>query len=479
MVLHNCPARFRSAAMGRRFGKTLACSNEIIKAAIDRPGSMNWWVAPVFRQTEIAYSMVEKALVPTGLIAKHQKSLDRFILVNGSVIEFHSVGNEPDRLRGPGIDFLVMDECAMLLKKVWEEILRPTVADRMGRVIFISTPKGRNWFFDMFQAGQAGLRGEELYKDYASFNFPTAMNPFIPEDEIEDARRKLPADVFRQEWLAEFLEESAGVFRGIKACICRVWDEAAPFFSPNHNLPYVNGHTYVIGWDPAKHTNFSVLTVMDKAAREVVAFERFNKIDWSFQLGRMKALAASYRANVIMDATGVGDPLVSQARTMLNPLGLGVTPITFSNTSKNEYIEALAIAVEQTRIHYPDIPELIAELELFQYEYTKSRHVVYSAPEGFNDDCVLSLSLAYSGCSKSGFFEDLVVPSVGALSAMKEEPLSLGGGIQIDALALLYNPELANAINATGKPDPQAGWVWDPLSHTIKYPDGRSRMLLL
>jgi len=220
----------------------------------------------------------------------------------------------------------------------------------------------------MFQAGQRGMRGEEEYKDYASFNFPTSSNPFIPEDEIEDARRKLPANVFRQEWLAEFLEESAGVFRGIRACICRAWDEAAPFWSPTHNMPYIQGHTYVLGWDPAKYEDFSVLTVMDKAAREVVAFERFNKIDWSFQLGRMKALAAAYHANVIMDATAVGDPLASQARTMLIPYGLSVTPITFGNTNKNEYVEALAIAMEQTRLHFPNIPELISELELFQYE---------------------------------------------------------------------------------------------------------------
>ena len=430
MVLHNSTARFRVATCGRRWGKTLACANEIIKAAIDVPSSVCWWVAPVFGQTEIAMSMVERALIPTGLVRRYQKSLNRFILVNESQIEFHSVGNEPDRLRGPGLNCLVIDEAAMMEEKVWTEILRPTLADRNGKLIMISTPKGRNYFHRLFQEGQAGLHGDPKHREWASWNFPSSSNPYLPASEIEDARTKLPRDVFRQEWLAEFLEESAGVFKGIQACIWGPWEGRNEGPQPNRR--------YVLGWDVAKYTNFSVLTVIDKLMRRVVAWDRFNRVDWSYQIAKVRNLAAYFHANVIMDATGAGDPLVSQVRAALTPLGLALEPIVFTNDLKQQIIENLAISMEQRRVSYPAIPELLQELEVFQYEMTKSRNIIYSAPTGFDDDCVMSLALALWKCNTGVFFES------NNPWAEEEQPASQ---------------------------NPQEGWYFDPITRTIKYPE--------
>jgi hypothetical protein len=122
--------------------------------------------------------------------------------------------DNPENIRGYGFRGLVIDEAALVPLDVWNYILRPTIGQTQGWAVFISTPKGRNWFHDMF------TRGEDPNEpDYASFHFPSIANPFFPASEWEDARRTLPVDVFKQEYEAEFLEDSAGVFRKVSSCL--------------------------------------------------------------------------------------------------------------------------------------------------------------------------------------------------------------------------------------------------------------------
>ena len=109
---------------------------------------------------------------------------------------------------------MVIDEAASIPVNVWHYVLRPTIAQTLGWAVFVSTPKGRNWFYDLYTRGMDP--GEQ---DYASFTFPSKASPYFPEKEWEEARRTLPEDVFRQEYMAEFLEDSAGVFRRVEACL--------------------------------------------------------------------------------------------------------------------------------------------------------------------------------------------------------------------------------------------------------------------
>lgn len=366
---HSSEARFKVCCTGRRWGKTLAATMEILKDALANPGCLNWWVAPVYGQTMVAYRMLSKG---RKVIANDLRSLKRIELIQGSAIEFKSADNF-DSLRGSGIHLLVIDEAALVDREAWEEALRPTLTDTKGKAIFVSTPKGRNYFFELFCRGQ-----DPQYPEWESFTFPTSSNPYISPDEIEEAKRTLPDTVFRQEYLAEFLEDSAGVFRNIKACIQGSFEE------PQSN------HSYILGWDVAKHEDFSVMTVVDETTRHVVAFDRFNQIDYTFQLLRLSNLAQKYQAAIIMDSTGVGDPLFEQVRK----LGYAVEGFNFTNTSKQQLVEHLAVLLEQQRITFPNIPELIHELELYQYEMTRAGNVKYSAPQGYHDDTVISLGLA-------------------------------------------------------------------------------------
>lgn len=369
--LHQSPARFRILTCGRRWGKTFSCVAEMMKQALEHPRSLCWWVAPFHRQTQIAYRLAKRALKP--FIQRALSGDLRLELKNGSVIEFRSAANY-DSLRGEGVHFLVVDEAALVRREAWEEALRPTLTDTQGRAIFISTPKGRNWFYELY------LRGNNpQYPEYQSFRFPTSSNPLIPKGEIEEVRNTLPEAVFQQEYEAEFLDESAGVFRNISACIQGELEPPKP------------GKVYVLGADLARKSDYTVLTVMDVNERKVVAFDRFNEVRWQVQIERITQLARKYNdAQVIVDSTGLGD-VVEEA---LFQRGLNVEGFLFTPRSKQQLVENLQILIERQDITFPDIPELVHELRIFQYEITKSGNFIFSAPQGGNDDCVMSLGLA-------------------------------------------------------------------------------------
>jgi hypothetical protein len=223
-------------------------------------------------------------------------------------------------------------------------------------------------------------------KDYASFTFPSKASPFFPEQEWEEARRTLPENVFRQEYMAEFLEDSAGVFRNIEGCLLR--DEGRGSSEDCHR-------SVVIGCDVAKHTDWTVLVAMDAETGRCFAMERFNHLDWPIQKERIVSFARRYRGRVILDSTGVGDPILDDLKRVLPDIeGYKLTA-----ASKVDLIQRLIVAIEQRRVSWPggvcdqwDI--LTNELKRFEYVIGPSGQISYGAPSGFHDDCVIALALA-------------------------------------------------------------------------------------
>lgn len=370
LPLHQSKARFRIATCGRRWGKTYACINELAKFGWENPNTISWWVAPTYKQSRIAFRILTSNFKEA--IATATKNPMEIHWKSGGITQFNST-DQADNLRGEGVSFMVVDEAAMIPEEVWTAVLRPTLSDRQGKAIIVSTPRGMNWFHNLWMRGQ-----DPAFPDYESWQFPTSSNPYIPPEEIEEARATLPSDVFRQEYLAEFLEDGAGVFRGVKKCINGQLEEPK------------QGGDYVIGWDVAKHTDFSVMVCIDISRNHIVAFDRFNQVDYSLQLERLANMAHKYRARVLMDSTGVGDPLLEQAKQR----GLAVEGYQFTNTSKQQLVQNLAVMIERQEITFPEIPVLIHELQMFQYEITRAGNIRYSAPDGYNDDCVMALALA-------------------------------------------------------------------------------------
>ncbi len=201
------------------------------------------------------------------------------------------------------------------------------------------------------------------------------------EEELEKAKKEMPARVYAQEMMCSFEESSAGVFKNIMDCVAGQLE------------PYKQDRTYVSGIDLAKINDFSVITTFCRETRQVVAWERFNKIDWAFQKEKILAHCQKYKSMAVVDATGLGDPICED----LVRQGLSVFPFKISSGSKKELIERLMVAIEQRQITFPNLPVLIEELGLYQYNVTESHNITYGAPDGSNDDCVISLALAVTG----------------------------------------------------------------------------------
>lgn len=198
--------RFNVLCMGRRFGKTTLGVHRLTPALHGLPVA---WFSPTYKMLEDVWRDVKHAYAET--IARKDETQKRLELRTGGVIDMWSL-DRADSVRGRKYAHIVVDEAAMIpkLDEAWQAAIRPTLTDYQGSADFYSTPKGRNFFHDLHQRGQG--RDPEWFSATA----PTTANPFINPSEVEAARAELPELIFRQEYLAEFVD-AAG------ARISRAW----------------------------------------------------------------------------------------------------------------------------------------------------------------------------------------------------------------------------------------------------------------
>lgn len=358
-------------ACGRRWGKTMSCANAVVANAWEDAGEY-FWVAPTYKLTQVGWRMINKF---EGAFDKFNISDMQAYMINGSRIDFISA-DRPQFAVGVGYKGGIIDEAALIKPLLWQESIRPSLTDYRGWVIMAGTPKGQGWFYQEWIKGNSAE-----YPQYKSFSFPTVSNPYIDPKEVAQAKSELPEDTFRQEYLAEFLEEAAGVFRHINQILTGGFEEPKP------------DHEYVIGWDIAKHADFSVMIVMDCQTRHTVHIWRERKVDYRVQLQHLGWLAKKYNnAQILLDSTGVGDPILEEAQA----LSVDVEGYKFTNESKTKLVQNLSVGIQNYELSIPENAiELINEMRLYQYEYSLGGRVKYSAPDGFHDDCVTAQALAY------------------------------------------------------------------------------------
>jgi hypothetical protein len=190
--------RFRVAICGRRWGKTYLSIREIAKFA-RIPNKKVFYVAPSYRMAkQIVWDKLKYKLMDMHWVEKVNESDLSIQLINGSKIYLRGADNY-DSLRGVGLDFLVMDEFAMIDEKAWSEVLRPTLSDTGGSALFISTPMGQgNWAYNLFR------KQESDPENWVSWQFTSLSGGRIPAEEIEQAKRDLDARTFKQEYEASF-----------------------------------------------------------------------------------------------------------------------------------------------------------------------------------------------------------------------------------------------------------------------------------
>ncbi len=197
-----CDKRFRVLVAGRRFGKTELALCELLRASFDSRGAVAWYVAPSYRQAKrIAWSRLKNLVRSDSALTISETDLS---------IQFHGGGSialrgadNVDSLRGNGLDFVVLDEFASMNPQVWSEVLRPALADRHGRALFIGTPQGHNHLYDRFEFAQN-------HDDWSAFKFTTLDGGNVPKKELISAASELDPRLYRQEFEASFESTALG-----------------------------------------------------------------------------------------------------------------------------------------------------------------------------------------------------------------------------------------------------------------------------
>lgn len=363
--------RFKVLVCGRRFGKT-TIAVKMLCAALKK-GQRAAYFAPTQRMATEVWQAINACL--HKLIVRRSESERRLELNNGGVFESWSLaGGAGETVRGRKYHFIVMDEAALFPSgDVWYGAIRPLLTDYRGKALFASTPRGRNWFWELYQMGLS-----DAHSDCQSWHYPTADNPFIDPDEIEDAQHGMPERFFQQEYLAEFLDSSGLVFRNLdRVCTAQPQPEAQP------------GVHYYFGVDWGKDNDYTCISVMTADGQQVY-LERFNRIGWTYQRGKLQALYDRYRPVVIVaEQNSIGSVNIEA----LQMLGLPVTGFLTTATSKPPLIDHLALSMETETVTLLDDEVLKHELAL--YEMTRTKYGwSYSAPPGGHDDTVIATALS-------------------------------------------------------------------------------------
>lgn len=366
-----CPERYAVVEATTKSGKTVGSIAWLVEQALlhGRAGRNYWWIAPIYPQAKIAYRRTKRGL-PRGEFAANETELT-ITLPTGAVLWFKGSEN-PDSLYGEDVYAAVVDEASRVKEESWHAV-RTTLTATRGPVRLIGNVKGRrNFFYRLARKAEAGEAGMHHAKITAHDAVAAGI---LAADEIADAQALLPDAVFRELYLAEPSDDAGNPF-GIVAIQARV--------GPLSSEPPV-------GWgiDLAKSTDWTVCIGLD-AGGCVCRFERFQR-PWQDTIRTIRDVVGTTPA--LVDSTGVGDPILEA----LQQTGRNYEGFKFTQPSKQQLMEGLAVAIQQGKVAYPD-GVIVLELEVFEYVYTRTG-VHYAAPEGMHDDAVCALALAVAKTS--------------------------------------------------------------------------------
>jgi hypothetical protein len=419
MEIAQCPARFRVVACGRQFGKTQLAAVECVVVAAQ--GGKVWAVAPDYERNETLYNVIRTLSLQIPGV-KWIKSRNRLEFPGGGMIQVKTADN-PLALVGTALDFLVLEEQALMHPLAWETALPATLVAKQGRALFISSPRGRNQFWELYTQCKTVLESEGTgkqnwqryeretgFEGWAAFRFPTADNPFIPPSEIERERVQRPDTIFQQDFMARFTDDASSVFRGVHdVAVLTDWDTIGP----------ANGHVYVGGIDWGRDQDFTVFALFDATERRMVALDIFNKVGWDLQLGRVKGLHDRWHpAKIYGEQNSIGAANIEA----LQNAGLPVFPFNMSGLSKGPLIDAWALALETAQVTVFKNPDLIQQHLIFDREYLPSGAVRYGAPRHQHDDIVIASALGWHAVREmTDFTPGIQRVSVSGLYGRREE----------------------------------------------------------
>ena len=358
-------SRFRVLVAGRRFGKTTLAINELLMSSLKYEGSLNWYVAPTYKQAkQIAWRML-KQTVPPEVIAKTNESELSMNLVNGSTIELKGC-DTPDSLRGVGVSFVVVDEFASIPdgESLWAEVLRPMLIDTSGRGLFIGTPKGLNAFYTMYEKGEKEIDG------FKSFRFTSYDNPYLKKEEIDALKGELHPTAFEQEVMTSFLVSGDNT-------LIRLEDiealKGVQLFEDS-TVRHISCDPALVGGDKC------VVLVFENT--EVIDRKELYHGDTQKIAAEIVVLANKYEVDGIsIDSVGIGKGVSDGVAGLLRNTNIKVLPISSGSSSSNkdrfnnlktEMWWYVWEEIKNKRIVYPESIEIRRQMSSVEYTLVNS-----------------------------------------------------------------------------------------------------------
>ena len=366
---------------GRQCGKTSTIAVKAIHFAYSSP-NMNVLIAsPSLRQSMIMFDRVlgfinDSPILSTGVARKTRTIIH---LLNGSRIT--ALPCSENLLRGYTADLVICDEAAFMPDDVIVKVVFPMLSATDGSAIFLSTPWGRDHFF--YRAF--------IDSGYSVHYVKSTECPLIKPEFLEEQRRNMSEEAFRMEYLAEFVEAATCFFPQdlIRSCV-------------DPDLEFVSGleesaprGEYYAGADFGKLEDYSAVTILKREGdllKLVYLYEFPLGSSYSNVIGHLvKANQIFQLHKVLIDQTGVGEPVLEELKTQGVENGEG---LTFTVKTKEELLTCLKLAMEQKRLKMPYHRRLCEQVNQQQYEYSKSGYLVFTHPTGTHDDQLWSLALA-------------------------------------------------------------------------------------
>ena len=365
---------------GQRAGKTAIASLLIVLEAM-ADGKSILVCSPSYNLTERVFEYVRRWLSeffnqPIQYVARPYPKIE---LPWKSYIEGKSA-SEPSQILGKSYNLIIVDEASRIGRDVYQNYLFPRIGELQGRIVLISTPLKKDFFYEEF------LRAKE---DNAAFQFGTASNPHYPTSEIATFQKQLPKAIYEREFLGVFTDELTSIFPDALSCV-------------NPKLPrdMHPGTFHWIGLDIAKEEDFSAITVADEATNEIIYVEKWNKLPYNTQISKIEGIISRFRpCKVVIDVRGpgavVGDEIRSAGICVEDWASSGSTSKDFSKRgSKSLLVEKTIALFSSHSISIPNDQGLLDELSSYSYNLSPMGNITYGAPQGLHDDQVESLMMA-------------------------------------------------------------------------------------
>ena len=363
----------------RRAGKDKECFNFMVKKSFERVGTYFYFLPEYAQAKKVIWDNIDndgfKMLdhIPKEVIKSINKTELKIDLVNGSVIQL--LGADTFDKSGVGTNpvGVVFSEYPINRPEIWG-FVRPILKVNGGWAVFNGTPRGQNHAYELLKMAE-GLP-ETWFTQILTVD---DTNVLSKEDIEQEKAEGMPQDLIDQEYYCKFIENATNFFRNI--------DDSCLLEPQTENPLYM----YHMGVDLAKYQDFTVISVINLHTFEQVYLERFNQLDWNIQKARIEAIYHRFnRPTGFIDATGVGDPIVED----LNARGINLEAFKFTEQSRKNLLNNLALKMEQRSVVLLDDDILKQELSYFQYELGTGGKLKVKAPDHLHDDAVMGTALS-------------------------------------------------------------------------------------